>query len=117
MIQKILEFYKEIGGRYSIWSDISMPALCGNQSIFDSSDFLKGGRQADLDLENDDDYIKFIKYLSFSDIWMNNYLDISGNPTILLILNPEGIKNNSWKKIGSFVPCGISSGYFRNKSM
>ncbi len=72
-IKNILEFDKEIGGRYSIWSDISMPALCGNQSIFDSSDFLKGGRQADLDLENDDDYIKFIKYLSFSDIWMNNY--------------------------------------------
>lgn len=72
-IKNILEFDKEIGGRYSIWSDISMPALCGNQSIFDSADFLKGGHQADLDLENDDSYIKFIKHLSFSDIWMNNF--------------------------------------------
>jgi len=72
-IRNILEFDKEIGGRYSIWSDISAPVLCGNQSIFDSSDFLKGGYQADSDLKNDDGYIKFIKYLSFSDIWMNNF--------------------------------------------
>ena len=72
-IKNILEFDKEIGGRYSIWSDISMPALCGDQSNFDSSNFLKGGRQADLDLEKDSSYMKLIKYLSYSDIWMNNY--------------------------------------------
>lgn len=72
-IKNILEFDKEIGGRYSIWSDISTPALCGDQSNFDSSDFLKGGRQADLDLEKDSSYMKLIKYLSYSDIWMNNY--------------------------------------------
>lgn len=71
-IKNILEFDQEIGGRYSIWSDISMPALCGNQSIFDPNNFLRGGRQADLDLENDESYIKLIKHLSYSDIWMNN---------------------------------------------
>ena len=72
-IKNILEFDIEIGGRYSIWSDISMPAIFGNQSLFDPSDFLKGGHQADLDLENDRSYFKLIKHLSFSDIWMNNY--------------------------------------------
>jgi len=72
-IKNILEFDREIGGRYSIWSDISMPALYGEQSLFNLDDFLRGGHQADLDLENNKDYLKFVKYLSYSDIWMNNH--------------------------------------------
>ena len=72
-IKNIIEFDKEIGGRYSIWSDISIPALCGNQSLFNPVDFLRGGHQADLDLENNKDYLNLIKHLSYSDIWMNNF--------------------------------------------
>jgi len=70
-IKHIIEFDKEIGGRYSIWSDISIPAFFENS--YDPNDFLKGGHQADVDLQNDKDYLRFIKTLSFSDIWLNNF--------------------------------------------
>ena len=68
----IIEFDQEIGGRYSIWSDIFIPALHGSNSLFNPSNFLKGGHQADLDLQHNNDYLKFVKHLSFSDIWLNN---------------------------------------------
>ena len=70
-IKNIIEFDKEIGGRYSIWSHISIPAFFENS--YDPNDLLKGGHQADLDLQNDKDYLRFIKTLSFSDIWLNNF--------------------------------------------
>jgi len=70
-IKHIIEFDKEIGGRYSIWSDISIPAFFENS--YDPNNLLKGGHQADLDLQNDKDYLRFIKTLSFSDIWLNNF--------------------------------------------
>ena len=72
-IKHIVEFAKEIGGRYSIWSEIHLPAIYGSNSLFDPNTFLKGGHQADLDLQNNKEYLKFIKTLSFSDIWLNNY--------------------------------------------
>ena len=72
-IKEIIEFDKEIGGRYSIWSDINLPALYGPKSNFDPKLFLKGGHQADLDIQNNSDYLNFIKILSFSDIWFNNF--------------------------------------------
>ena len=71
-IKNIIEFDKEIGGRYSIWSSIHLPAIYGSSSKFNSKDFLRGGHQADLDLQKNDDYLRFIKTLSFSDIWLNN---------------------------------------------
>ena len=48
-IKNIIEFDQEIGGRYSIWSEISILFfwLCKNH--FD--DFIAGGKQADKDLE------------------------------------------------------------------
>ena len=70
-IKNIIEFDKEIGGRYSIWSHISIPAFFENS--YDPNDLLKGGHQADVDLQNNKDYLKFIKTLSFSDIWLNNF--------------------------------------------
>ena len=69
-IKHIISFDKEIGGRYSIWSDISVPAFLDQN--FDPNDFLRGGFQADSDLKTNEDYIKFIKTLSYSDIWLNN---------------------------------------------
>ena len=35
--------------------------------------FIEGGRQADQDLIKNDEYFKFLKYLSYSDIWLNNF--------------------------------------------
>ena len=86
-IEEIIEFDKEIGGRYSIWSDINLPALYGPKSNFDPKLFLKGGHQADLDIQNNSDYLNFIKILSLSDIWFNNF---AGK-------NTRAILSYSWK--------------------
>ncbi len=68
---EIIELEPEIGGRYSIWSCASYPA---NIKIGDAAfeSFLKGGARADKDLAKDQDYLRFLKRLSFSDIWLNN---------------------------------------------
>ncbi len=71
-IKNIIEFDKEIGGRYSIWSNISI-AADWEQNNESKKQFVLGGRQADIDIEKDADYLKFLKILSFSDIWLNNY--------------------------------------------
>ena len=68
----IVSFDKEIGGRYSIWSPIAELPLIKELPY---ELFLKGGHQADKDILEDEDYIKFIKRLSFSDIWNNNIKD------------------------------------------
>ena len=86
-IKEIIEFDKEIGGRYSIWSDIHLPALYCPKSNFDVRKFLKGGHQADLDIQNNNDYLNFLKILSFSDIWFNNF---DGK-------NTRAILSYSWK--------------------
>ncbi len=66
----IIKFDKEIGGRYSIWSDIAVPAFL--DATFEPDNFLMGGNKADLDLQNNKKYLEFVKTLSFSDIWLNN---------------------------------------------
>jgi len=71
-IKNIIEFDKEIGGRYSIWSDISLVAHWEDKIEF-KDNFLKGGKQADIDIYEDHNYLKFLKYLSFSDIWLHNF--------------------------------------------
>ena len=81
----IIKFDKEIGGRYSIWSDIACPAFL--DATFEPDNFLMGGYQADLDLQNNKNYIEFIKTLSYSDIWLNN----SKNKTARAVLS------YSWK--------------------
>ncbi len=70
-IKHIIEFDYEIGGRYSIWSEISLLIKWINKENFD--EFMAGGRQADYDLKNDDTYLKFIKTLAYSDIWLHNF--------------------------------------------
>ena len=81
----IIKFDKEIGGRYSIWSDIAVPAFL--DATFEPDNFLMGGNQADLDLQNNKKYLEFVKTLSFSDIWLNN----SKNKTARAVLS------YSWK--------------------
>ncbi len=71
-IKNILEFDKEIGGRYSIWSDISIAARWENNSEYEQN-FIMGGKQADKELKEDSRYLRFVKTLSFSDIWLNNH--------------------------------------------
>ena len=70
-INNIIEFDKEIGGRYSIWSDISV--LIKWLTPYAFGGFIEGGRQADNDLKNNESYLKFVKYLAYSDIWLHNY--------------------------------------------
>ena len=71
--KNIIQFPNEIGGRYSMWSPISLPAILelGEQFI----EFLIGGSLADTQFLNDRKYQEFLKTLSFSDIWYNNFLD------------------------------------------
>lgn len=64
-------FPNEIGGRYSMWSPISLPAILELEEGF--LEFLKGGSLADKKLTSDSNYLEFIKTLVFSDIWHNNF--------------------------------------------
>ena len=69
----IIPFSESVGGRYSIWSPISLTA--GIENNFMS--FLQGGGIADSLLSgNSTDarkYQKLIKTLAFSDIWHSNF--------------------------------------------
>ena len=64
-------FPNEIGGRYSMWSPISLPAILELEEGF--IEFLKGGSFADKKLTSESNYLEFIKTLAFSDIWHNNF--------------------------------------------
>ena len=69
----IIPFPESVGGRYSIWSPISLTA--GIENNFMS--FLQGGGIADSLLSGHSTdarkYQKLIKILAFSDIWFSNF--------------------------------------------
>ncbi len=69
----IVPLPESIGGRYSIWSPISLSASLENNF----SRFLKGGLAADQMIlgasKEDKQYQKFVKILAFSDLWFNNF--------------------------------------------
>jgi glucose-6-phosphate isomerase len=71
----IVPFPETVGGRYSIWSPISLSAALENNF----SKFLEGGHSADKMLlggaKIDLQYQKFIKILAFSDLWFSNFLN------------------------------------------
>jgi glucose-6-phosphate isomerase len=71
----IVPFPETVGGRYSIWSPISLSTALENNF----SKFLKGGLSADKMLlggsKIDLQYQKLIKILSFSDLWFSNFLN------------------------------------------
>ena len=68
-----MPFPESVGGRYSIWSPISLSA--GLENNF--STFLEGGSAADKMMlgnsKEDKQYQKFIKILAFSDLWFSNF--------------------------------------------
>ena len=66
-----IQFPNEIGGRYSVWSPISLAAILELEDDF--MDFLKGGSKADKNLNSNTRYLEFIKTIVFSDIWHNNF--------------------------------------------
>ncbi|MDC0942079.1 hypothetical protein OAS63_02405 [Gammaproteobacteria bacterium] len=69
----IVPFPETVGGRYSIWSPISLSVALDNKF----STFLKGGFSADKMLlgtsKKDREYQKFIKILAYSDLWFSNF--------------------------------------------
>ncbi len=69
----IVPFPETVGGRYSIWSPISLSAALENNFSL----FLKGGFSADQMMmgtaKEDRQYQKFIKTLVFSDLWFSNF--------------------------------------------
>ena len=71
--KSIVLFPESVGGRYSIWSPISLTASVENNLM----SFLKGGGLADSLLLGGSSeakrYQKMIKILAFSDIWFSNF--------------------------------------------
>ncbi len=69
----VVQIPETVGGRYSVWSPISLSAALENNF----SKFLKGGLAADNMLlgstKEDCEYQKFIKMLAFSDLWFSNF--------------------------------------------
>ena len=69
----IIPFPESVGGRYSIWSPISLTAAIENNFM----SFLQGGGHADSLLSGSSTdarkYQKLIKTLAFSDIWHSNF--------------------------------------------
>ncbi len=117
-IKNILEFDQEIGGRYSIWSEISILMHWLNKDGFDA--FMAGGKQADISLIKDDSYLKFVKNLAFSDIWFNNYKNKNSRVILSYIwswrsftdyiqqlemesLGKRSSKNSEFKKTGQII--------------
>ena len=71
-ISNIHTFDKEIGGRYSIWLE-DIESMFGGRWTANGRLFTRGGARADYQLLSNKKYFDFVKYLSFSDIWMNNF--------------------------------------------
>ena len=117
-IKNILEFDQEIGGRYSIWSEISILMHWLNKDGFDA--FMAGGKQADIDLIKEESYSKFVKNLAYSDIWFHNYKNKNSRVVLSYIWNlrsfadyiqqlemeslgKQASKNSEFKKTGQII--------------
>ena len=73
----------EIGGRYSIWSEVSLTSVLESKKNFLS--FLDGGHQADLLMKSENSYKRSIKKLAYIELWNSNFLDVD-NRVILSYL-------------------------------
>ena len=117
-IKCVIEFDHEIGGRYSIWSEISLLINWLDKENFDN--FMAGGKQADSDLRNDESYLRFLKNLAYSDIWYHNYGSKSCRAILSYIwrwrsfpdyvqqlemesLGKQPSKNSKYKKTGQII--------------
>ncbi len=72
--KNIINLKEEVGGRYSIWSEVSLTSLIESENNFTS--FLKGGYEADIRIKSENNYKETIKKLSYLDIWNSNFLNI-----------------------------------------
>ena len=90
-IKNIIQFDKEIGGRYSIWSEIS--SLISWLSKTDFDEFMAGGKNADIDLKQNESYKKFIKNLAYSDIWFHNTEQRNSRAVLSYIWNWRSFPN------------------------
>ena len=90
-LKNIIEFDQEIGGRYSIWSEISVLIYCLKKDDYDS--FMAGGKQADFDLKKNDSYLKFVKNLAYSDIWLHNIKNKNSRVVLSYAWNLRSLPN------------------------
>ena len=101
-IKLVIEFDNEIGGRYSIWSEISVLVTWLNKEYFNN--FMAGGKQADIDLKSNESYLKFVKTLAFSDIWFHNHRNKNSRAVLSYIWSlrsfPEYIQQLEMESLG-----------------
>ena len=69
---QIFSFPDDIGGRYSIWSEVCLPLLIELDSSF--VDFFKGGGLVDELVLKEKRFLKFLIKLSIIDLWNSNFL-------------------------------------------
>lgn len=72
--KNIINLEEEIGGRYSIWSGVSLTSILESKKNFSS--FLDGGHQADLLMKSENSYKRSIKKLAYIELWNSNFLDV-----------------------------------------
>ena len=87
----IIEFDREIGGRYSIWSEISALIYCLKKDSYDA--FMAGGKQADIDIQTNKPYLKFVKNLAYSDIWLHNFKNKNSRAVLSYNWNLRSLPN------------------------
>ena len=81
--KNIINLEEEIGGRYSIWSEVSLTSVIESKKNFSS--FLDGGHQADLLMKSENSYKRTIKKLAYIELWNSNFLNVN-NRVILSYL-------------------------------
>ena len=69
--QNVINFPNSIGGRYSIWSQVSSPVLLPNEY----RDFLKGAASIDDKVQKKSIVKNALKNIVFHDVWSNNFLN------------------------------------------
>ena len=69
--QNIIDFPVTIGGRYSIWSQVSSPVLLPNEC----RDFLKGAASIDENVQKKSIVKNALKNIVFHDVWSSNFLN------------------------------------------
>jgi glucose-6-phosphate isomerase len=69
--QNIMEIPESVGGRYSIWSQVSSPILLPNEC----KNFLNGAASIDNKVQKKSIVKNALKNIVFHDVWSNNFLD------------------------------------------
>ncbi len=69
--QNIIDFPESVGGRYSIWSQVSSPVMLPNEF----RDFLKGAASIDDNVRKKSIVKNALKSIVFHDVWSSNFLN------------------------------------------